>query len=102
MQLVSGLVVWGRAIASIILGVAGQLMFRRFGLSQADSGWPFGIPLSLSQDLLPQGLGWLLAGGLCYLVAVLLWVKVLQQLTLARAYPLLSLGYPLVYLGAIV
>jgi len=39
---------------------------------------------------------------LCYVLAVLLWVQVLQQLTLARVYPLLSLAYPLVYCGAIV
>ncbi len=87
-------VVWWRAIASTGLGVVGQLMFRRFGMSQAELSWPL--------DAMPQGLGWLVIGGLCYVIAVLLWVNVLQKLSLARAYPLLSLGYPLVYIGAIV
>ncbi|WP_372881386.1 4-amino-4-deoxy-L-arabinose-phosphoundecaprenol flippase subunit ArnF [Psychromonas sp.] len=43
-----------------------------------------------------------LAGGLmCYALSMLLWVKALQTLSLAKAYPLLSLSYGLVYLGAI-
>jgi len=44
-----------------------------------------------------------LAGGLiCYGVSMLLWVKALHTLTLSKAYPLLSLSYGLVYLGAII
>lgn len=97
MQLVARLFVWQPvwwlAIGSTLLGVVGQLMFRRFGIDQAGLRWPL--------EAMPQGLGWLVVGGLCYLLAVLLWVNVLQKLTLARAYPLLSLGYPLVYVGAI-
>lgn len=50
---------------------------------------------------LPAGLGWLAAGASCYLVAVWLWINVLRELPLSRAYPLLSLGYPLVYVGAV-
>lgn len=102
MQLVELAVSWWRAITSVILGVIGQLMFRRFGLAQTDDEWPFGITQSVSGEIFPQGIGWLLAGGIAYLFAVLLWVRVLQQLSLARAYPLLSLGYPLVYAGAVV
>lgn len=98
---------WGRAGASVVLGVVGQLMFRRFGMGLAESGWVPGLlwPLDVQPQALEallHGAGWLLTGTLCYLFAVLMWVRVLQQLTLARAYPLLSLGYPLVYLGAVV
>ena len=101
MQLVALLGSWWHAIASIVLGAAGQLLFRRFGMSQGDSGWPRGVSWSWSSEILPAGLGWLVLGALCYLFAVLLWIRVLQRLTLARAYPMLSMGYPLVYLGAI-
>ena len=84
---------WYQAGASVILGVAGQLLFRRFGMSQTD--WP-----QFDRFALPAEPGWLIVGVACYGVAVLLWVNVLRGIPLSRAYPLLSLGYPLVYGGA--
>jgi len=96
------LLAWSRAFGSLVLGVIGQLMFRRFGMSQTDAHWSFEALSTLSLQTLPAEFLWVLCGGLCYLIAVLLWVQVLQQLSLARAYPLLSLAYPLVYVGAIV
>ncbi len=100
------LLVWCRAVGSLLLGVAGQLLFRRFGQSQSDAKWSvdglLGELVTLSLRTVPLELLWLVGGGLCYVIAVLLWVQVLQKLTLARVYPLLSLAYPLVYCGAIV
>jgi len=100
------LLAWFRAVGSLLLGVIGQLLFRRFGQSQSDAQWSVDGALdglfTLSLQALPVELIWLVCGALCYVLAVLLWVQVLQQLTLARAYPLLSLAYPLVYCGAIV
>jgi len=78
---------------STVLGAAGQLLFRRFGIAQQPQG------LSISQ--VPDGLQFLILGIGCYLVAVVLWVRVLRDLPLSRAYPLLCLSYPLVYLGAL-
>jgi undecaprenyl phosphate-alpha-L-ara4N flippase subunit ArnF len=40
------------------------------------------------------------AGMLCYAVSVFCWMAALGRLPLNFAYPLLSLSYPLVYLGA--
>jgi undecaprenyl phosphate-alpha-L-ara4N flippase subunit ArnF len=37
----------------------------------------------------------------CYFASMLLWMYVLSFLKLSRAYPLLSLAYVLVYLGAV-
>lgn len=93
---------WLRAVTSLLLGVSGQLLFRRFGMSLNNVDWSWDALLALRLPTLPVELLWAVSGGVCYLVAVLLWVQVLQQLTLARAYPLLSLAYPLVYVGAIV
>jgi undecaprenyl phosphate-alpha-L-ara4N flippase subunit ArnF len=40
-------------------------------------------------------------GLFCYLISVISWLRALEQLPLNVTYPLLSLSYPLVYLGAI-
>lgn len=86
---------WLRAAGSVALGVVGQLLLRRFGMHQTD-GWPLLDTLSV-----PAGLEWLIIAIGCYLMAVLLWIGALRELPLSRAYPLLSLSYPLVYLGAV-
>jgi len=96
---------WLLGIASTLLGAAGQLLFRAF--SQAQTLSPVnGLWESLGKSetpwTVPTGFGYLLVGIGCYLVAVLLWVRVLRDLPLSRAYPLLSLSYPLVYCGAVV
>ncbi|MEM7220815.1 MAG: 4-amino-4-deoxy-L-arabinose-phospho-UDP flippase [Pseudomonadota bacterium] len=89
--------VWLSAAASIVLGAAGQLLFKRFaslvGALPDTAG-------ALLARVLPDA-GYLLAGVVAYLAAVLLWLRVLRSLPLAQAYPLLSLGYALVYVGAI-
>ncbi len=89
--------IWLLGIASTVLGAIGQLLFRRFGLAQPAEGWSAFDVLAT-----PAGVGYLAVGICCYLVAVLLWVAVLRQVPLSRAYPLLSLSYPLVYIGAVV
>jgi len=85
---------------SILAGAAGQLMMK-LGVQQL-------APLSnhmhafLTSMTLPASIPllWVAAGIACYLVAMLLWLKVLRALPLSMAYPLLSLGYIVVYLGA--
>ena len=45
---------------------------------------------------------WLIIAGLsCYAVSMGCWIFALKQLPLSIAYPLLSLSYVLVYLGAV-
>lgn len=88
--------IWQAAGGSVLLGVGGQLLFRRFGQAQSGAHWP-----RLDELVWPAEAHWLGGAIFCYLTAVVLWVKVLQHLPLSRAYPLQSLAYPLVYLGAI-
>ncbi len=95
---------WLLGILATLLGAAGQLLFRRFGQSQNSPNFMEGLLDSLlgvkSFDV-PPGVAYLGAGACCYFLAVPLWVRVLRDLPLSRAYPLLSLSYPLVYVGAI-
>lgn len=43
---------------------------------------------------------WVSSGLVCYGIALLAWMRVLAHMELSIAYPILSLGYILVYLGA--
>ena len=87
---------WLLGILATLLGAAGQLLFRRFGQAQNSQ-----TILDWASPEIPPGAAYLLVGIACYFVAVPLWVRVLRDLPLSRAYPLLSLSYPLVYLGAV-
>ncbi|PWQ95728.1 4-amino-4-deoxy-L-arabinose-phosphoundecaprenol flippase subunit ArnF [Leucothrix arctica] len=86
--------------ASIMAGAIGQLMMK-LGIQQLsplqDHVYAFFTAFTVPA-LIP--VAWVAAGIACYLVAMLLWLKVLRALPLSMAYPLLSLGYIVVYLGA--
>lgn len=77
---------WLLLAVSIISGAVGQL-FMKAGML---AGWQTG-----------QGAGWLVLGIACYGLAMLVWIYVLAHFELSVAYPLLSLGYVLVYVGAV-
>jgi len=47
------------------------------------------------------GVLWVVAGIVCYGIAMLVWIYVLGHFELSVAYPLLSVGYILVYVGAV-
>lgn len=74
---------------SIISGAIGQLLMK-VGMKQLS-------PMVLADVI---SLVWIAAGIVCYLLAMVLWLQVLRKLPLNVAYPLLSLGYIVVYLGA--
>ena len=44
--------------------------------------------------------GFLIFGIMCYAIAMLSWIVALKKYDLSFAYPLLSIGYLLVYIGA--
>ena len=103
---------WLFACAAIVLGAAGQLLLRYVGRSVGEraagqAGWEqlsqlFQRPqLTEAWAVFSHELVVLLLACVCYGVAVLTWLRVLQRLPLSRAYPLLALGYLLVYGGAI-
>ncbi len=85
-------------LASIALGVAGQLFFKRGMMSLG--------PLALSLRALP-GLVLtlvtrprLLAGAFLYFLSAVLWLYALSRVDLSYAYPLLALNVVLIPLGA--
>lgn len=87
-------------IISILAGAFGQLMMKA-GMQQlaplSETGQAF---IQRFEWPLWTALAWVIAGISCYLVAVLLWIRVLRVFPLSVAYPMLSLGYIVVYLGA--
>lgn len=88
------------AAASVLLVSVAQLALK-FGVGHiaADAlhTWHL-LPAALATPmvLLP-----LAAGMACYGASVFFWLAALGRLPLNLAYPLLSLSYPLVYLGAV-
>jgi undecaprenyl phosphate-alpha-L-ara4N flippase subunit ArnF len=93
------------AIASVLLVSFAQLAMK-YGMAHIDvasfgamHAWDERLAalsrLALSITVFPVFLGML-----CYVISVFCWMAALGRLPLNLAYPLLSLSYPLVYLGA--
>jgi undecaprenyl phosphate-alpha-L-ara4N flippase subunit ArnF len=93
---------WLLVAISIICGACGQL-FMKVGMKTLGSLAAL-FPAFGTGDLsaVPWlGVLWLLAGIACYGIAMVVWIYVLGHFELSVAYPLLSMGYILVYLGAV-
>jgi len=87
-------------ITSLFLGVLAQLLIK-YGAMNIDGRWSFGLfdgVLSWPNTYAVLGL---LLGVFFYLMAMLSWVFALRHIELSKAYPLLSMSYPLVCLGAV-
>lgn len=93
---------WLILLLSIILTAFGQIFMKLSAVNLTNWGE---LQLQLHQPTLTStevdGLQYLALGVSSYFLSMLLWVYVLSFLKLSRAYPLLSLAYVLVYLGAI-
>lgn len=75
---------------SIVLGACAQVFLRK-GVSGKNTGTRAGyFALLLS--------GWVWAWALCFALATGLWLIALAQIQVSYAFPLLSLGYPIVAL----
>lgn len=74
------------ALLSILLGTFAQLLLK---LSVQEP------PTAMSFHTIIRILcNWhFMAGALCYGLSLLFWIKVLSELELSKAYPLVSLGY---------
>ena len=78
---------------SIVLGACAQVFLKR-GVSpknvspQKNGPPPSGLSLLLS--------GWVLAWAACFVLATGLWLVGLSHMEISYAFPLLSLGYPIV------
>lgn len=87
---------------AILLTAVGQLFMKLS--TQTLSGWGE-LWQQLTEYALTSGnqtaLLWFSLGILSYFVSMLMWVYVLSFLKLSKAYPLFSIAYILVYLGAV-
>jgi undecaprenyl phosphate-alpha-L-ara4N flippase subunit ArnF len=81
-------------LASILLGSGAQLMIK-LGINS--------LPADLGTILADPGLalGLILLGLAGYGISLLLWMMALAKYELSFAYPMLSISYILVYLGAV-
>jgi undecaprenyl phosphate-alpha-L-ara4N flippase subunit ArnF len=84
------------ACCSIGLSALGQLCMKA-GMLQAEGGF---ATLDLQSLASSPAVAWILAGLVAYGFSMLSWLTVLTRFTLSSAYPLLSLSYVLVYVGA--
>lgn len=88
------------ALASVCL-----VSFAQLSMRGSMAALPSLTEAMASPELLRQHVGalaGLLAGIACYGLSMLCWVAALSVLPLGRAYALLSLSYPLVYIAAVV
>lgn len=87
---------------AILLTAVGQLFMKLSAQTLSGWGelWQQLIEYSLT-DGNQTALLWFSLGILSYFVSMLMWVYVLSFLRLSKAYPLFSIAYILVYLGAV-
>lgn len=85
--------VYGAALASVLLGTAGQVLFRA-GMRTAKP--------TLGSQLVAMFSPLVMAGLLCYAVSTVFWLQCLSRLPLGLAYPLLGLNFLLVPASAAV
>ncbi len=82
------------ALVSIAIGAVGQLLLKFAARTAGGLTLHAAAVLPTVARLATNP--YLLAGVLCFLTSMLLWVKVLSTAELSTAYPLVSLGYVLV------
>lgn len=82
---------------AISLSALGQL-FMKVGMQALHAVG--GSPVSMSLSALHAPILWTVAGLSSYFISLLAWLAVLVRYPLSFAYPLVSLSYVLVYLGA--
>jgi len=87
------------ALCSVGLVATAQLLLK-FGVSRLAIAQLPALDLAWLASAPPAALLALACGIVCYGFSVLCWIGALGRLPLSLAYPLLSLSYPLVYLGA--
>jgi len=80
---------------SILLGACGQLLLK-FGVNNMG-----GVNLAW-KNLIPAlwGIlsnGWIILGIMCFASSMVLWLKVISNMELSRAYPSVSLSYVIVF-----
>lgn len=85
-------------LSSIVLGAAGQLMFKA-----ASRNLPPLAELGLVRLLLTMfSTPLILAGFACFFISALLWILALRGIPLSVAYPMVALSYVIIFIGSAV
>ncbi len=88
---------------SILLSAIAQLLMKAGMLVLREENIILVFPPTFDEVvLLIPAMTWVFGGLVCYSVSVFCWMRALAQHELSLAYPLLSLSYALVYIGAVV
>jgi undecaprenyl phosphate-alpha-L-ara4N flippase subunit ArnF len=87
--------------SSIVLSAGAQLLMKvgMQELGSVDLAHALANASAATAHLLPV-VTWILAGLVFYAISMLFWLAALAKYELSMAYPLLSLSYVLVYIGA--
>ncbi len=84
---------------SIFLGAGGQVLLKyavtRMG--QVDLAWPQTINTIIHIFTNP----WIITGVICFVSSMILWIKVISNMELSKAYPSVSLSYIIVFVFSI-
>lgn len=86
-------------VLSIVLGACGQVLLK-LGVNHLG-------PINLSwPDLLNTALDiftnwWIIFGIICFVSSMFLWIKVISEMELSRAYPSVSVSYVLVFIFSV-
>ena len=84
-------------IFSVLAGASGQLLMKA-GLLNVPASSPIVILQTMQES--PSSLLLLVCGLIFYAAAIPAWIIALKRYELSFAYPMISLGYLVVYLGA--
>lgn len=91
-------------VCSVVLSAFAQLFMKSGMLELSNSGGLQIMQLSAERFYDPgfqAALLWVFVGLSCYAVSMLFWMAALARYELSLAYPMLSISYVLVYLGAV-
>ncbi len=89
---------------SVVLSACAQLLMKSGMLELSTASELLSRTFALESLYLPvvqTTILWVVAGLSCYAVSMLFWMAALARYELSLAYPMLSLSYVLVYIGAV-
>jgi multidrug transporter EmrE-like cation transporter len=90
--------IYGLILSTVILGASGQLCIKAGALKLGDIAPGANGILSFLLKVLQTPI--ILAGIGFWSISALLWIATLSKVDLTFAYPMLSLGYVIVFLGS--
>ena len=82
-------------LVSIVLGSVGQVVLKYAvnGMGEINLNWP-GVLNTLLRIFTN---GWIVLGIFCFVTSMVLWIKVISDMELSKAYPSVSLSYLIVF-----